>query len=287
MKIESKKQGAELTSIIFNGEEKLFQGSKVLDENGKEYWGRQAPILFPIVGQVKDGKTNINGKEYHMGQHGFARDMEFEEVEKTEKVHKYKLKYNEQTLGKYPYKFELEVCYEIKNENMLEVKYKVKNLDDKEIQFGLGAHPAFICNYSDVNHVLEFSEQETNIKFSKLENGLISNKEAKNLIENKNTIKLNANIFDEDALILSNINSNKITLKNKEKSIVEVDFTGFPYLGIWSKKGAPFVCIEPWYNTADKVDSTGVFEEKENIIKLPINEIFESKFKIKFFEEEN
>ena len=146
MKIESKKQGAELTSIIFNGEEKLFQGSKVLDENGKEYWGRQAPILFPIVGQVKDGKTNINGKECCMGQHGFARDMEFEQIEKTEKVHKYKLKYNEQTLEKYPYKFELEVCYEIENENMLKVEYKVKNLDDKEIQFGLGAHPAFICN---------------------------------------------------------------------------------------------------------------------------------------------
>ena len=282
MKIESKCQGAELTSIKYNGEEKLFQGSKVLDENGKEYWGRQAPILFPIVGQVKDGKTTINGKEYHLGQHGFARDMVFEEIEKTEKEHKYKLKYNEETLKKYPYKFELQVCYKILSEDTLKVIYKVKNLDNKEIQFGLGGHPAFICNYSNGEYYLEFNEQETAIKFSKLENGLVSLEETEKLIENGNTIKLKENTFDNDALILSNIKSNKVTLKNEKTKILEFDFTGFPYLGIWSKKGAPFVCIEPWFNTADKVNSNGNFNEKENILKLQPNETFESIYKIKF-----
>ena len=228
MKIESKKQGAELTSIIFNGEEKLFQGSKVLDENGKEYWGRQAPILFPIVGQIKDGKTIINGKEYHMGQHGFARDMKFEEIEKSAKVHKYVLKYSEQTLEKYPYKFELEVDYEIENENTLIVKYKVKNIDDGQIEFGLGAHPAFICDYSNGEYELEFNEKEENIEFLQLENGLISKQKAKNLIEEGNKIKLNKNSFDNDALILSKMKSTRVTLKNKSEKILEFDYEGFP-----------------------------------------------------------
>ena len=283
MQIKTKKQGAELTSIKYNNEERLFQGSKVLDENGKEYWGRQAPVLFPIVGQVKDGKTIINGKECHMGQHGFARDMEFEEIEKTEKFHKYKLRYNEQTLEKYPYKFELQICYEIESENTLSVKYEVKNIDDKQIEFGLGAHPAFICNYSNGQYKLEFNEEETNIKFSKLENGLVSNEEAKNLIKNGNTIRLQADTFDDDALILSYIKSNKVMLKDIENKILEFDFTGFPYLGIWSKKGAPFVCIEPWFNTADKVDSNGIFKDKENILKLQPDEKFECCYKVSFF----
>lgn len=283
MQIESKAQGAELTSIKYNGEEKLFQGSKVLDENGNEYWGRQAPILFPIVGQVKNGKTIIDGKECYMGQHGFARDMEFEQVEKTDKCHIYKLKYNEETLKKYPYKFELEVCYEIENEKTLNVKYKVKNIDSKQVEFGLGAHPAFICNYSNGNYKLEFNKEETDIKFSKLENGLISNEEAENLIKDGNMLQLQADTFDNDALILSNIKSNKVVLKDRENKILEFNFTGFPYLGIWAKKGAPFVCIEPWFNTADKVDSNGIFKDKENILKLQPKEEFKSCFKIKFF----
>ena len=124
--------------------------------------------------------------------------------------------------------------------------------------------------------------EETNIHFSQLTNGLVSNETATNLIEDNKIIKLHENIFNNDALILSNINSNKVTLKNEEKEILEFDFTGFPYLGIWSKKGAPFVCIEPWFNTADKVDSNGKFEDKKDIIKIQPNETFKSCFKVSF-----
>lgn len=285
MKIKSKKQGAELTSIIVNEKEKLHQGKSILDEEGNPFWNRHAPILFPIVGQLKEGKTLINGKEYKMGQHGFARDMDFIEIEKNDKIHKYILKYNDETLKKYPFKFELEVCYEIKNENTLSIKYKVKNIDNKEIQFGLGGHPAFICDYKTGEYELEFKEREDKIKFLKLKNGLISNEQSDNLIEEGNKIKLNNNTFDNDSLILTNIKSNTITLKNhiKNEKLLEFDFTGFPYLGIWSKKGAPFVCIEPWYNTADNNASSGIFERKENILKLPSKEDFKCEYLIKFF----
>lgn len=271
LEIKTKKSGAELTSIKLNGEEKLHQG--------KEFWNRQAPILFPIVGQIKEGKTIINGKTYMMGQHGFARDMEFEEIEKN----RYLLKSSKETLEKFPFNFELYVEYEV-NENELTTKYRVINKDEKQMLFGIGGHPAFLCNYSTGDFQIQFNQTEDKLEFLQLENGLISCKKAPNILE-ENSINLEADTFKNDAIIMKNLKSNKVTLYNKKenKKILEFDFTGFPYLALWSKIGAPFVCIEPWYNTADKVDLTGRFEDKENILKLEPEEKFECKYKIKFF----
>ena len=274
LQISSKKQGAELTSIKFNDKEMLHQG--------KEYWNRHAPILFPIVGQLKNGGTIINGEVYKMGQHGFARDMEFEEIEKLENTHKYLLKSNQETLERFPFEFELYVTYEV-NENEVITQYTVINKDGKEMLFGLGGHPAFICDYSSENYEIEFEKEEDNIEFLQLENGLISKEVGKNVLK-QNKIQLLKNTFDNDAIIMKHINSNKVKLKNRidNISILEFDFTGFPYLALWSKKGAPFVCIEPWFNTADKIDSNGKFEDKENILKLKPNEKFECQYKVKF-----
>ncbi len=283
LKIQTKKLGAELTSIQCDGKEMLFQGEKILDADGNIYWKRQAPVLFPIVGQLKDSKTQIEGKTYQMTQHGFARDMEFEEILKTENKHHYVLKYNKDTLKRYPYKFELHIIYEIA-ENTLIVKYEVKNIDDKKIYFGLGGHPAFNCEYSKEEYEINFQEKEDNIEFLKLKNGLIDTEKAKNILNN-NKIYLEKNIFDNDAIIMKNIKSNKIILQNKKvnKKILEFDFTGFPYLALWSKKGAPFVCIEPWQNTADRIDSTQIYKEKANIIEIEKDNIFECQYSIKFY----
>ena len=283
LKIQTKKLGAELTSIQCDGKEMLFQGEKILDADGNIYWKRQAPVLFPIVGQLKDSKTQIEGKTYQMTQHGFARDMEFEEILKTENKHHYVLKYNKDTLKRYPYKFELHIIYEIA-ENTLIVKYEVKNIDDKKIYFGLGGHPAFNCEYSKEEYEINFQEKEYNIEFLKLKNGLIDTEKAKNILNN-NKIYLEKNIFDNDAIIMKNIKSNKIILQNKKvnKKILEFDFTGFPYLALWSKKGAPFVCIEPWQNTADRIDSTQIYKEKANIIEIEKDNIFECQYSIKFY----
>lgn len=147
LKIKSKRQGAELTSILKDGNEMLF--------DGKTFWNRQSPILFPIVGQIKDGKTQIEGKIYEMSQHGFARDMEFQEIEENH----YILKYNEQTLKKYPYKFELHVIYKIV-EDALQVTYEVKNIDNKKIYFGIGGHPAFKCDYSTGDYEIVFEQMK-------------------------------------------------------------------------------------------------------------------------------
>ena len=281
IKIESKTAGGELTSIKKDGKEYLH--------DGKEFWNRHAPILFPIVGMIKDNKTTISGKTYEMKQHGFARDMDFKEVLNNEEEVKYYLKYNEETLKKYPFKFELNITYKVRNdENSVSTIYEVKNIDDKEMIFGLGGHPAFKCDYSTGNYCLKFNREneDENIEIKKLTDGLINNKsiDAKSIINN-NIIDLKEDMFDEDAIIMTNMRSNKIKLINKKenKDILEFDFTGFPYLAIWSKKGAPFVCIEPWFNTADKIDSNGIFEEKEDIIELKPGKIFRSEYKVKLF----
>lgn len=283
LEINSKAQGAELTSIKLDGIEKLHQGENVLDENGKFFWNRHAPILFPIVGQIKNGTTIIEGKEYKMSQHGFARDMEFEEIKKDSNTHKYVLKSNEKTLEKFPYKFELYITYTIEN-NSLEIKCTVINKDNKEMQFGLGGHPAFVCDYSSGDYELEFNKNEDNFELLKLDNGLIGKEHFENIIK-ENKIRLHKDIFNEDAIIMKNLKSNEITLKDtrNNKIVLKFDFTGFPYLAIWSKKGAPFVCIEPWFNTADNIDSDGIFEHKENILKINPNDNFECKYKVEFY----
>ena len=269
LKIKTKKQGAELTSIQHNGKEMLF--------DGKTFWNRQSPVLFPIVGQIKDSKTEIEGQIYEMSQHGFARDMEFKQIEENH----YVLTYNEETLKKYPYKFELHVIYEI-IEDILTVTYKVKNIDDKTIYFGLGGHPAFNCDYSNGEYEIVFNQKEDNIEFLKLKNGLIDTEKAENIIQD-NKIHLKENTFDNDAVIMKNLKSNKVILQNHKtnQKILEFDFTGFPFLALWSKKGAPFVCIEPWQNTADRIDGTQIYKNKENIIELPKDKEYKCEFKIK------
>ena len=255
LEIKTTDLGAELISIKHNGEEKLHQG--------QFYWKRHAPILFPIVGQIKNGKTKINKK---------INEIIGENKET-----------NKETLEKFPFEFELYIEYII-NEDELITRYNVINKSDIQMPFGIGGHPAFICDYTTENYQIQFNKTEDKIEFLKLENGLISNKKAQNILK-ENIIELKKNIFVDDAIIMKNINSNKVTLYNKKdmKKELDFDFTGFPYLALWSKVGAPFVCIEPWYNTADTIESKGEFVEKENILKLNPKEEFKCEYKVEFF----
>lgn len=271
LEITTVSKGAELVSAKIDGKEKIH--------NGLTFWNRHSPILFPIVGQIKNGKTIIEENEYFMSQHGFARDMDFEKIGQNE----YLLKYNEETLKKYPYKFELYVKYIVKD-NTLTVKYKVKNIDDKEIYFGLGAHPAFKCDYTNNKCSIKFENTEEGIEIYQLQNGLINPEKCNkdNFFVSNNEIELKKDIFKNDAIILTNLNSNRVYLVENEEKILEFDFSGFKYLGIWSKENAPFVCIEPWHNTTDKIDSDGIFKNKKDIIYLKENQEFKSEYKINF-----
>ena len=272
IKIKTVSKGAELISIEKDGFERIHDGVKD--------WNRHSPILFPIVGKLKDKKTIICGKEYEMGQHGFARDMDFEKIDENS----YVLKYNEETLKKYPFKFELYVSYEVEK-NAVTTNYRIVNKDDKMIYFGLGGHPAFNCDYTSGQYRLEFEEIEDDLEVYQLENGLVKEiPEKKTRFIRENRIYLNNETFKNDAIIIKNVKSRVVYLKTETKTVLAFEFKDFPYLGIWSKPGAHFVCIEPWFNTADKVSSNGIFEEKEDLIELESNQEFEAHYTVKFFD---
>ena len=272
IEIKTVKKGAELVSAKFNGIEKIH--------DGESFWNRHSPILFPRVGKLKDGKTVIDGKTYEMGQHGFARDMEFEEIGNN----LYVLKSNKETKEKFPFDFELYVSYEV-GTNTLKTKYKVVNKDKKEMIFGLGGHPAFSCEYGSGKYRLEFENIEDEIEFYQLEDGLVKEKpENSKRFMRENRIFLDNKVFENDAIIMTNLKSENIYLKTETKTILDFNFKGFPYLAIWSKPDAPFICIEPWFNTADKVNSNGIFSDKDNLIKLKPGEEFESEYSVKFFD---
>ena len=268
--IETTSKGAELISVKLNGAEKMHDGAT--------FWNRHAPVLFPIVGKLKDNKTFIDGKEFNMGQHGFARDMEFETLSNNS----YVLKSNEETLKKFPFKFELYISYEVK-QNKVITKYKIINKDDKQMIFGLGGHPAFKCEYTTGEYRLEF-EQKEDFEIYQLEEGLVKeNKEEASKLIKENKLFLDKNTFKNDAIIIKNIKSRKVYLKKENKNILCFEFEDFPYLGIWSKEDAPFVCIEPWFNTADYINSNNIFEEKEDLIELEPNQEFKAQYSVEFF----
>ena len=279
------KYGAELVSFKINAEEKVHQGENCTDENGRIYWKRHWPVLFPTVGKCKKNQTIINGRTYEMQQHGFARDMEFEPLTKLDNFHSYVFRSDNKLIDKYPYEFSLTVTYRT-DANKLTTIYKVVNEGDTDMPFGIGGHPAFKINREELdkgNYYLEFEEEEDKIHFLYLVDGLIGTEYAKNILENKKVVPLNANSFSNDAIIMKGLKSNKVSLKNNGKTILTMDFTGFPYLAVWTKSKAPFICIEPWMTTADNVNGSGVFRQKTDILLLPPKQEYECKYTVEFF----
>ncbi|MFL0249303.1 aldose 1-epimerase family protein [Clostridium neuense] len=289
LKIEAVEKGAELISIktVKDEAEYLWTGKS-------DIWARHAPILFPIVGKVKNNTYRINDNTYNLSQHGFARDMSFEAIKNTDSTAMFKLSYNEETLSKYPYKFELMVKYELKD-NEIEVSYTVRNVDDKEIYFSIGAHPGFNCpviggdteneDLKFEDYYFEFEKRETTNIIPIDENGLLKESPTPFLYDS-NIIHLKRELFKKDAIIFKELSSKKVSLKNiKNSRAVTLEFDGFPYLGLWSKpQGAPFVCIEPWFGHADFEDFNGDFREKDGVMKLLRKQEFNCRYTIKIFE---
>jgi len=279
--------GGELLSFKLDGIEKIHQGEDCRDDKGKVYWKRHAPVLFPVVGKLKRNQTIINGRTFEIPQHGFARDLEFEPVTKLDNFHSYLLKSNKYTQARYPFDFELYNTYRQEG-NKLIVIYKVINRGSTNMPFGLGGHPAFKIDPDDLkrgNYYLEFKEEEENSHFLYLVDGLVGTEYAKNKLINNRILPLDEHTFDNDALIIKGIRNKNISLKNTRtrKTVLTFEFEGWPYLGIWSKPEAPFICLEPWQSTADRVHSSNVFVQKPDMLVLEPEGEFEAKFSVEFF----
>jgi galactose mutarotase-like enzyme len=271
LKASIKHAGAELFSLKDN------QENEYIWEGNPDFWGKHSPVLFPIVGTLKNNTYTINEKEYHLPRHGFARDMDFELIEKTENKAVFSLQSSEETLQKYPFEFELQLIYTL-NENALELEYKVINKGKEKMPFSIGAHPAIALPDHFENYVLQF-EKEESLKYYLLENDLISSK-TKILETKNNLVPLNYELFKNDALIFKTLESKSLIILNNSKPYIKVDYKDFPSLGIWTKENAPFICIEPWLGYSDTDENTGDLYQKEGILTLEANKDCSAKFTI-------
>lgn len=277
--VEIKKAGAEIVSF-----KSLVNDTEYVWDGNENIWGSHAPVLFPLVCAVVNNEIRVDGKTYEIGNHGFAKFSDFEVVEANDTTAVFKLTYSEKTLAMYPFKFNLFMTYTL-NGNKLETKYKVENIDDKDIYFQLGTHPAFNCPLDKddqfEDYYLEFDQEETLERFFMNAGNCIISGKSEVLIENSKILPLTHELFYDGALVFKKVNSKKITLKSKKsaKNAV-VSNENLPTLGIWQKKDAPFVCIEPWYGLADTDNYTGEFKERDRIIPLKQNESFEAALNI-------
>ena len=272
IKVKIKSFGAELNSL-----QKIDEDLEYIWQGDSKYWNRHSPILFPIVGRLKNDSYTYQNQKYNMTQHGFARDKEFEVIKNEVDFIEFRLKSDEKTLEIYPFSFELYLSYKLEK-NSLIVSYKVINKSDDKMLFSIGAHPAFNWTLKEdekkENYFLEFENIKETKRYFLNDKGLVYDSVDLKIIDNK--IALNEELFKNDALVFEDLNIKTLTLKNSiNENYIKLNFENFPYLGIWSKPtGAPFICIEPWFGVADSFDSSKNLEDKKGIITLQKDEIF-------------
>lgn len=270
--------GAELTSI-FNNEN---QTEYMWNANPK-FWGKSSPILFPIVGSLKENIYCFEDKEYSLSRHGFAREREFI-VEKSEEAsHTFLLAHDQNTLKVYPFEFEFRLIYTLEN-NTLKVTYSVKNIGENNMYFSVGGHPAFavpLAEYTDyTDYYLEFNKTETFKRWGLTPAGLIETQPIDFMIDT-NRLNLRKELFYDDAIVFKDLESTSVVLKSdKTNHQLKFNFEGFPYLGVWAAKDANFVCIEPWCGIADSANHNQELTEKEGIFELNSGEIFERTWRV-------
>lgn len=284
LKVKVNCLGAELRSIY--GKDKELE---YLWNADAKFWNRSSPVLFPFVGSLKNKKYTHDGKEYAMGQHGFVRDMEFEVISQSENEVWFSVKDTEETFGMYPFHFVVEIGYRLEEKNIT-VMWKVKNVNDKDMHFSIGAHPAFFCPVYEgdkqTDYFVGLKDKDGNVVKSFVNKlladaGLTSTRTE--IREYKDgLIPISEDLFDIDTLIIENDQVKRVALldSNKEE-YVAVEFDA-PLVGIWSPPGksAPFVCLEPWYGRCDCEEFDGELKDREYGNTIAAGEVFEAEYKI-------
>ena len=271
-------KGAELQSIQHSKIEYLWQADE-------KYWAKHAPVLFPIIGELKNGTYKYEGCEYKLPRHGFARDMVFKVKEKTKTSLILSLQNDVETLKVYPFMFIFQVKYELKG-NTLVCRYIVQNTDVKSIYFSAGGHPAFnvplVEGLQYTDYYLKFNNDNL-LKHYLLQNGLTTDGTETINLDNK-TLPLQPSIFYKDAIVLKDITSNEIDLKtDKDTHGLKFKFNEFPYFGIWAAKDAPFICLEPWCGVADNINDDQQLKNKEGINELIAGERWERTWSVELY----
>lgn len=278
--INVKEHGAELSSIRKGEVEYLWQADPA-------FWGRHSPVLFPIVGSVWEAKYRVGDKEFSLGQHGFARDMKFTLLSKTENGIAFRLESTEETLAKYPWPFVLDIEYKL-HDNNVDVIWKVTNPGTEEMFFQIGAHPAFYYPDYDVEKTergyLSFDKNE-GLECIRIKGKGCVDAQTKHPFEvpSDGLFPLAKDTFDViDTIMMQDSQIGKTTLHRTDKSPwLSLTFDA-PVVGIWSPptKNAPFICLEPWYGRCDRFEYAGDYRDKDWMNRLAPGQTFSTSYTI-------
>jgi galactose mutarotase-like enzyme len=269
--------GGEMKSLV-----RKDTGVEYMWQADPKFWGRSAPVLFPFVGSVNNQEFRTKGQTYAMGQHGFARDMEFELESKTEDTIWFVLRSDEETLAKYPYAFVLKLGYRLR-ENDVDVLWRVENPSkEEELPFSIGGHPAFNCpmkkGTKQTDYWLRFDVDGT-IVSTRLQGGLASEWQDSYILQD-GYLPVTEHLFVKDALVIEDQHVRSVSLCDENKCpylTVEMDA---PLFGIWSPPGknAPFICIEPWYGRCDPAGYDGSLQDRKWGNTLAPGQVWEREF---------
>lgn len=258
--------GAEMQSVKKDGREYLWNGDMT-------YWPDRSPLLFPYVGRFTDGKYKIDGKEYEMEIHGFAKNSEFSLVKQTEDQLVFELCDSEQTYRSYPFHFCLQVIYTLVDQK-IEIEYRVRNLSDTTMYFGIGGHPGFRLPFEDraefEDYYLEFGGECQPDRVGHTETCFLSGENTRFLLEENRKLRLHHDMFDDDAIVLQYMADSVALKTDKGERKVTLCYPNLPYLGIWHapKTEAPYVCVEPWTSLPSRQDVVEDFRYKPDLIRL-------------------
>lgn len=281
LKVEIASKGAELQSILnaVTGIEYLWNGNPA-------FWSKRSPVLFPIVGSLKNNTYFYQGKSYQLSRHGFARDMEFEVEKQNQKEITLLLRSNVETKKNYPFDFEFRIKYQILGDE-LSTEYLITNTGKGLLIFSVGGHPAFRLplttdtNFDD--YYLKFEETENLSRWPISNDGLIQTQPVP-ILADTNRLNLKKSLFYQDALVFKYPASSDISLiSGKTRHGILFQMGEFPFLGIWSSKDADFICLEPWCGIADSVTSDQQLEHKEGMEKTAPGKVFSRQWRVKFF----
>ena len=251
--------GAELKSLVYNDTEYIWEGKS-------EVWAGSCPLLFPICGGLKNDKYILNGKEYTLEKHGYARFKTFEVESKTDSSVVFLHKSDMESKERFPFEYELRVIYTLCDKT-LKVDYSVKNLSDNTMYFNIGSHEGYYTPEGIEDYDVIFPQNET-LNSYVLYGNLLSNQQLP-IIKDQNYIPLYDKYFTVDALVFKDLKSKSATLRNRKTGkAVKVDFPDAKYFLLWHKPNSPYMCLEPWDGVQDIVGSSYDIQKKEGINSL-------------------
>jgi len=267
--------GAEIKHLITQKDE-----AEWMWQADPDFWPRTAPVLFPIVGRLVDDQYFINGYPYPMSQHGFARDRVFDVVNSRKDHIRYHLGSDYESQKFYPFEFDFFISYNLAK-NWVWIDYEVINKGKSDMYFSLGGHPGFaLPGWPQRKYYLEFEEPDI-LKPYLLDHGLLIKEKSGSISMDENSIRIHNHLFDTDALVFDNLRSTWVGFRSEDDlHNLRLHFEGFPFLGIWSKPGAAFVCLEPWYGHADFSGQPNEISRKPSIMHLEPNQNFHCRYAI-------